>query len=80
MNHVYVAGSINMDVIATAARYPKMGETARQSGLRGDISRCVRTRDIPAGYAGGSQSLAGNFRYFGPCGVGFGHRSLLAIF
>jgi Co/Zn/Cd efflux system component len=32
----------------------------------------VRTRDIPAGYAGGSQSLAGNFRYFGPCGVGFG--------
>ena len=25
MNHVYVAGSINMDVIAT--RYPKMGET-----------------------------------------------------
>ena len=27
MNHVYVAGSINMDVIATAARYPKMGET-----------------------------------------------------
>jgi hypothetical protein len=27
---------------------------ARQSGLRGDISRCVRTRDIPAGYAGGS--------------------------
>jgi pfkB family carbohydrate kinase len=27
MNHVYVAGSINMDVIATAVRYPKMGET-----------------------------------------------------
>jgi sugar/nucleoside kinase (ribokinase family) len=27
MNHVYVAGSINMDVVATAARYPKMGET-----------------------------------------------------
>ena len=27
INHVYVAGSINMDVIATAARYPKMGET-----------------------------------------------------
>ena len=27
MNHVSVAGSINMDVIATAARYPKMGET-----------------------------------------------------
>src|SRR6202047_4072003 len=37
------------------------GPPARQSGLRGDISRCVRTRDIPAGYAGGSQSLAGNF-------------------
>ena len=27
MNHVYVAGSINMDVVATAARYPKVGET-----------------------------------------------------
>ena len=27
MNHVYVAGSINMDVVATAARYPKIGET-----------------------------------------------------
>ena len=27
MNNVYVAGSINMDVVATAARYPKMGET-----------------------------------------------------
>src|ERR1700675_1446739 len=32
------------------------GPPARQSGLRGDISRCVRTRDIPAGYAGGSPS------------------------
>src|ERR1700730_12612260 len=48
------------------------GPSARQSGLRGDISRCVRTRDIPAGYAGGSQSLAGNSRYFGPCGVVLG--------
>lgn len=27
MNNVCVAGSINMDVVATAARYPKMGET-----------------------------------------------------
>jgi ribokinase len=27
MNNVYVAGSINMDVVATAARYPKLGET-----------------------------------------------------
>jgi ribokinase len=27
MNNVYVARSINMDVVATAARYPKMGET-----------------------------------------------------
>src|SRR5262245_25055634 len=27
MNHVYVAGSINMDVAAPAARYPKIGET-----------------------------------------------------
>src|SRR3984893_1553555 len=42
------------------------GPPAKQSGLRGIVSRCVRTRDIPAGYAGGSQSLAGNFRYFGP--------------
>jgi fructose-1-phosphate kinase PfkB-like protein len=29
MNHVYVAGSINMDVVAIAARYPKMGETVQ---------------------------------------------------
>jgi hypothetical protein len=27
MKNVYVADSINMDVVATAARYPKMGET-----------------------------------------------------
>jgi ribokinase len=27
MNNVCVAGSINMDVVATAARYPKLGET-----------------------------------------------------
>jgi hypothetical protein len=26
------------------------------------------------------QSLVGNFRYFGPCGAGFGRRSLLAAF
>jgi hypothetical protein len=26
------------------------------------------------------QSLVGNFRYFGPCGAGFGRRSLVAIF
>jgi len=40
----------------------------------------VRIRDIPAGYAGAPQSLAGNLRYFGPQGAGFGRRSLLAIF
>ena len=38
---------------------------ARQSGLRGFISPLGRIADIPAGYAGGSQSLVGNFRYFG---------------
>jgi ribokinase len=27
MGHVFVAGSINMDVVATAARHPKVGET-----------------------------------------------------
>jgi ribokinase len=27
MNNVFVAGSINMDVVATATRYPKIGET-----------------------------------------------------
>ena len=56
------------------------GPSARQSGLRGFISRCVRIRDIPAGYAGAPQSLAGNLRHFGPQGAGFGRRSLLAIF
>ena len=27
MGRVFVAGSINMDVVATAARHPKVGET-----------------------------------------------------
>ena len=27
MGHVFVAGSINMDLVATAARHPKVGET-----------------------------------------------------
>src|SRR3984893_5547548 len=59
---------------------PQPASSARQSGLRGIISRCVRIRDIPAGYAGAPQSLAGNLRHFGPQGAGFGRRSLLAIF
>src|ERR1700732_4411940 len=53
---------------------------ARQSGLRGDISRCVRTRDISAGEAGTPQSLIALFWYFGPCLAGSGGRSLGAIF
>jgi hypothetical protein len=53
---------------------------ARQSGLRGFISPLGRIADIPVGYAGRSQSLVGNFPYFGPCGAGFGRRSLVAIF
>lgn len=27
MRHVFVAGSINMDVVATAERHPRVGET-----------------------------------------------------
>src|SRR5947209_7915993 len=27
MNKIYVAGSINMDIVTTATRYPKIGET-----------------------------------------------------
>ena len=53
---------------------------ARQSGLRGFISRWGRIADIPAGYAGVPQSLVGNFWHFGSCGAGFGRRSLVAIF
>jgi hypothetical protein len=30
--------------------------------------------------SGAPQSLVGDFRYFGPCGAGFGRRSLLAVF
>jgi DNA-binding transcriptional LysR family regulator len=37
------------------------GPPARQSCLRGDISRCVRTRDISAGEAGTPQSLVAIF-------------------
>ena len=54
--------------------------SARQSGLRGFISPWGKIADIPAGCAGGSQSLVGNCPYFGPCGAGFGRRSLVAIF
>jgi hypothetical protein len=36
--------------------------SARQSGLCGVISGCVRTLDIPAGWAGAPQSLARNFQ------------------
>src|ERR1700730_1408349 len=56
------------------------GPPARQSGLRGFISPLGRIADIPVGYAGRSQSLVGNFPYFGPCEAGFGRRSLVAIF
>src|SRR3984893_6227304 len=59
---------------------PLTGSSARQSGLRGFISPLGRIADIPVGYAGRSQSLVGNFPYFGPCGAGFGRRSLVAIF
>ena len=27
MHNVWVAGSVNMDIVATAVRYPKIGET-----------------------------------------------------
>jgi hypothetical protein len=64
----------------SAMRRFESSRPSRQSGLRGVISRCVRIRDIPAGYAGAPQSLAGNLRHFGPCGESFGRRSLLAIF
>src|ERR1700730_1181003 len=59
---------------------PLTGSSARQSGLRGFISPLGRIADIPVGYAGRSQSLVGNFPYFGPCGAGFGRRSLVAFF
>jgi N-6 DNA Methylase len=49
---------------------------SRQGGAALPISPLGRIADIPAGYAGGSQSLAGNFPYFGPCVAGFGRRSL----
>ena len=56
------------------------GPSARQSGLRDFISPLGRIADIPAGYAGRSQSLVGNFPYFGPCGAGVRRQSLVAIF
>jgi hypothetical protein len=38
---------------------------ASQCGLSYSISGCSRTADIPAGYAGVHESLAGKFRTFG---------------
>jgi hypothetical protein len=38
---------------------------ANQCGLSYSISGCSRTADIPAGYAGVHESLAGKFRTFG---------------
>ena len=58
----------------------KRSEADRDRRGRGFISPWGRIADIPAGYAGGSQSLVGNCPYFGPCGAGFGRRSLVAIF
>src|SRR3954468_580384 len=33
MGRVFVAGSINMDVVATAGRHPKIGETVAGNGV-----------------------------------------------
>jgi hypothetical protein len=32
MGQVFVAGSLNMDVVATADRHPRIGETAISAG------------------------------------------------
>src|ERR1700693_5758104 len=34
MGRVFVAGSINMDVVATASRHPRIGETVAGSSVR----------------------------------------------
>jgi ribokinase len=33
MSRVFVAGSINMDVVATAKRHPRVGDGRRQCGV-----------------------------------------------
>ena len=53
---------------------------ASQCGLSYSISSCARTDDIPAGYAGAPESLAGKFRTFGSALVAFRRQSPLAIF
>ena len=58
--------------------FPARAEIPKITGQR--LGRATLTRGNVAGCAGGSLSLVGNFRYFGPCGVGFGRRSLLAIY
>jgi hypothetical protein len=58
--------------------YP--GRAASQCGLSYSISGGVRTADIPAGYAGAPESLAGKFRTFGSGLVALRRQSPLAIF
>jgi hypothetical protein len=53
---------------------------ASQCGLSYWISGCARTADIPAGYAGAPESLAGKFRTFGSGLVALRRQSPLAIF
>jgi hypothetical protein len=51
-----------------------------QCGLSYAISGDVGTGDIPAGYAGAPESLAGKFRTFGSGLVASRRQSLLAVF
>jgi len=60
MGRVFVAGSINMDVVATADRHPRIGETVaaarcftfpwqgREPGVAAAITGCADDADRPA--------------------------------
>jgi enoyl-CoA hydratase/carnithine racemase len=51
-------------VIAAVQAIAAAAGEASQCGLSYSISGCARTADIPAGYAGAHESLAGKFWNF----------------
>jgi ribokinase len=59
MGHVFVAGSINMDVVATAARHPKVGETVAGQAVHYFPGGKGANQAVAAAKLGASTTLIG---------------------